>query len=87
MGVKVGGRPYKTKFMTFFSENKECNPRSKDWSDLDGLTCSNYKNYGLCTADGGYGTHWGNRGLFLEYFKNGFSAVNCPECGCIGTPN
>ena len=34
--------------------------------------------------NGTYGSNWGNRGFFISYQRNGFTALNCPQCGCQG---
>ena len=37
-----------------------------------------------CTGAGSYGKNWDpSWGKIENYAKNGFSALNCIECGCI----
>ena len=73
----------KINFNTNYSEDKKCNPHFQKWTDRDGFGCDFYSDENWCSK-GTYGSNWGKRGFFLDYVKNGWTASNCPQCGCHG---
>ena len=63
-----------------------CNPDAASWLDTDQKTCKDYVSYYYCTTDGGYGGNWTyNRPgtTFADFESDGFTALNCVECGCV----
>lgn len=53
------------------------------WTDSDGNNCRAYLLKKYCTSAGQYGPDWGTDGnTFFTYKKDGYTAINCAECGC-----
>ena len=63
----------------------ECNPNHATWTDGQ-ITCQQYLDDGWCTPEGQMGLAWTRSGLtnssFYEWPSSGFTALNCPQCGC-----
>lgn len=64
-----------------------CNPNFKSWKDSRGFTCQSYSTRRYCNLLSG--THmtrsWRRRERFRKFDKfqsGGFTALNCPQCGC-----
>jgi len=60
-----------------------CNPSHRLWRDSTGNTCADYRRKWWCKSDGkpyiGWKASWGK---FTDFATEGFSALNCPQCGC-----
>merc|ERR1739838_127534 len=60
-----------------------CTDTPSDWKSSAGSTCADQVSKAYCTADGGYGSGWGDSGTFDDWAVNGVAAtVAC--CGCGG---
>merc|ERR1712227_880705 len=64
-----------------------CNENWKTWRDTRNFSCQNYSTRRYCNLLSG--THmtrsWRRRERykkFDKFQKNGFTALNCPQCGC-----
>ena len=55
------------------------NPRL--WRSSKGTSCSWYRIFSYCTSSGKTGKRW-RFGNITDYARDGYSALNCPECGC-----
>ena len=66
--------------------SKNCNLNFDQWLDSNGNGCESYKTNNWCTPDGNEGSNWNRekQGYFMHYINNGFTAYNCPQCGCKG---
>ena len=64
----------------------DCNPGYNSWEDSVGRTCEYYRKHQYCRADGTQGRLWtsvaNSNETFDSYQANGYTAVNCPQCGC-----
>jgi len=65
------------------SVNNKCNPNWPSWTDISGhRNCDVYARAMWCSPRG-YGSRWNSAwGNFERYGRDGFSASNCPQCGC-----
>ena len=61
-----------------------CNPNYRTWADKKETACDEYKGWGYCTSDGGYGDKWESErgGTFEDLAMFGYDGRNCPQCGC-----
>ena len=49
------------------------------------MNCDDYAAAKWCTITGQYGVNWSDKWGRIEDLEDfGYSAWNCPQCGCIG---
>ena len=62
-----------------------CNPDAANWMDSDNMQCEGYKLNNYCTSDGQHGSGWDHSWgeTFADFENGGYTALNCPECGCV----
>jgi len=70
-----------------FPDRPACNPHHYTWFDKSRhrRTCQEYAVGKYCTTAGDTGSRWKDRWGSLDrtrYINNGYSALNCPQCGC-----
>ena len=67
-----------------------CNPDHYTWFDRSRQrrTCQEYATRKMCTDTGGVGKRWKKKKTlsFSNFTNFGFSAENCPQCGCQAKP-
>ena len=56
----------------------------KIWVDKEFMSCDNYSAANWCTINGQYGVNWNKKWGRIEPNLDGYSAWQCPQCGCIG---
>ena len=69
-------------------------PNPKIWLDTAKHGCQRYQEEQWCTADGRQSSKWdynpGNTASYIYFHmfadKNGHTALNCPQCGCVNEP-
>merc|ERR1712226_904448 len=68
-----------------FEPNAWCNKHHYTWFDgsTRKRTCQEYGIKELCNEDGTVGRRWKNKNNFHDFENFGFSALNCPQCGCL----
>merc|ERR1712227_936253 len=59
-----------------------CNQNFDTWTDSSGDNCERYAQQHWCNKTG-YGPNWRDSwGDFEKYAAQGYTAFNCPQCGC-----
>ena len=61
-----------------------CNPNHYDWIDSSKQkrTCQEYSIKKYCLESGKIGKKWKKEKKFDQYSNFGYTAFNCPQCGC-----
>merc|ERR1719284_731255 len=65
-----------------YSMTTWCNQNFDTWTDSSGDNCERYAQQHWCNKTG-YGPNWRDSwGDFEKYAAQGYTAFNCPQCGC-----